>query len=36
MNTVIGTVTNDIKVDITIVLDILSTFLLGEYIEATK
>ena len=36
MNTVIGTVTNDIKVDTTIVLEILSTFFLGEYIEATK
>ena len=36
MNTVIGTVTNDIKVDTTIVLDILSTFFFGEYIEATK
>ena len=36
INTVIGTVTNDIKVETTIVLEILSTFFFGEYIEATK
>tara|TARA_Y100000741_G_C18010546_1_gene460021 strand:+ start:511 stop:621 length:111 start_codon:yes stop_codon:yes gene_type:complete len=36
MNTVIGTVTKDISVDITIVLEILSTISLGEYIDATK
>ena len=31
-----GTVTRDIKVETTIVLDMLSTISFGEYIEATK
>ncbi len=35
-NTVIGTVIKDIKVETTIVLEILSTISFGEYIEATK
>ena len=35
-NTVMGTVIRDIKVETTIVLDMLSTISLGEYIEATR
>ena len=36
INTIMGTVTNDIKVDTTIILDILSTISFGEYIDAIK
>ena len=36
MNTIIGMVNKDIKVDTTIILDILSTIFFGEYIEAIK
>ena len=36
MNTIIGTVIKDIKVDTTIMLEILSTISFGEYIEATR
>ena len=36
MNTIIGTVIKDIKVDTTIMLEILSTISFGEYIEAIK
>jgi hypothetical protein len=36
MNTIIGTVIKDIKVDTTIILEILSTISFGEYIEAIK
>ena len=36
MNTIIGTVTNDIKVETTIMLAMLSTISFGEYIEAIK
>jgi hypothetical protein len=35
-NTTIGIVINDIKVDVTIVLAILSTIFLGEYMLPTK
>ena len=36
MNTIIGTVSKDIKVETTIILDMLSTISFGEYIEAIK
>ena len=36
MNKTIGIVTNDIKVETTIMLDMLSTTSFGEYIEAIK
>ena len=36
MNTIIGTVIKDIKVDTTIILEILSTISFGEYMEAIK
>ena len=36
MNTITGTVIKDIKVDTTIMLDMLSTISFGEYIEAIK
>ena len=36
IKTIIGIVINDINVDTTIMLDILSTIFLGEYIEAIK
>ena len=36
MNTIIGIVIKDIKVDTTIILEILSTIFFGEYIEAIK
>ena len=36
INTIIGIVIKDIKVDTTIILDILSTISFGEYIEAIK
>ena len=36
MKTIIGTVINDIKVDTTIMLEMLSTIFFGEYIEAIK
>ena len=36
MNTIIGTVIKDIKVETTIILEILSTISFGEYIEAIK
>ena len=36
INTITGTVTNDIRVDTTIMLEILSTISLGEYIEPIK
>ena len=36
MNTIIGMVIKDIRVDTTIILDILSTISFGEYIEAIK
>ena len=36
MKTIIGTVIKDIKVETTIILDILSTIFFGEYIEAIR
>ena len=36
INTIIGTVIKDIKVDTTIMLEILSTIFFGEYIAAIK